>query len=178
MKVQQLRREIVFGTSCWKGRTIWIADAPRSRRKALLVANAPQTGGSHGRITPEQSSVVRGFSFWHQSCDCRSRPGTTRLQLARRQVRERFIDILHAVRTRTAHSGLRPPRPHRTGGVNSARCRRFLLYSGRRRIIRANWVIAVTSWYTIPAKNGQNAASNTTLYNCKSRVAIPKAPNR
>src|SRR5262245_40965581 len=49
---------------------------------------------------------------------------------------------------------------------------RALPYSGSRRIIRANWAIAVTSWYTIPAKNGQNAPSNAMLYNCRSIAAI------
>ena len=45
-------------------------------------------------------------------------------------------------------------------------------------IIRANWAIAVRSWYTIPAKNGQNTPGNEILYTCKNMAATPKAPNR
>ena len=44
--------------------------------------------------------------------------------------------------------------------------------------MRANWNTAVTSWKTIPVKNGQNAPRNAVLYNCKRVAAIPKIPNR
>jgi len=44
--------------------------------------------------------------------------------------------------------------------------------------MRANWNTAVTSWKTIPAKNGQNAPRKTMLYNCNTIAALPRIPNR
>jgi hypothetical protein len=56
--------------------------------------------------------------------------------------------------------------------------RERLLYSGTRRIIQANWAVAVKSWYTNPAKNDQNTPGNAMLNTCKSMAVTPNAPNR
>jgi hypothetical protein len=58
--------------------------------------------------------------------------------------------------------------------VNSA----LPIYSGGRSIMRANCNIAARRCRLIPAKNGQNAPSRATLYDCKRMDAHPRVANR
>src|SRR4030095_11929190 len=101
-------------------------------------------------------------------------PNPERLFLARHSVRRSVCRNLYRPWRGPAHGGLQPASRHRASGLDFHRTKPVLLYSGSRRIIRANWAIAVTSWYTVPAKNGQNTSSQTMLYNCNSMAAMPK----